>query len=111
MRLYRRAGGFRVRIHPRPSIAESEVNMQSALERLRAEFLEMPGLRLTPQQVHRLCGLEQATCREVLDVLVSENFLCARPDGTYTRLTDGEFWRPRQMKAELDQPDLRRQAS
>ena len=86
--------------------------MQAILERLRAEFLEMPGLRLTAQQVHRLCGVEQKTCRAVLDALVSEKFLCAKPDGTYARLTEGDFWRPRPAKADPDHGrQLHRQAS
>jgi len=33
--------------------------VQDVLTRLRAEFLEMPGLRLTPEQVQRLCGVER----------------------------------------------------
>jgi hypothetical protein len=70
--------------------------MQPIVERLRAEFLEMPGLRLTAQQVHRLCGVEPAVCRAALDTLVREKFLCAKADGTYARLTEGEFWRHRQ---------------
>jgi hypothetical protein len=86
--------------------------MQAILERLRAEFLEMPGLRLTAEQVHRLCGVEQKTCRAVLDALVSEKFLCEKPDGTYARLTEGDSWRPRPAKVEPDRGhQLRRQAS
>ena len=64
--------------------------MQATLERLRAEFLEMPGLRLTPEQVHRLCGVERKTCRAVLEALVDQKFLCAKADGTYARLTEGD---------------------
>ncbi len=67
--------------------------MEPILERLRAEFLEMPGLRLTAPQVHRLCGVEPKVCRAVLETLVSEKFLCAKADGTYARLTDGDVWR------------------
>jgi hypothetical protein len=74
--------------------------MKLIVERLRAEFLEMPGLRLTAQQVHRFCGVDQDACRAVLEVLVTEKFLCAKPDGTYARLTDGVNWRPRQAKVE-----------
>src|ERR1043166_9943713 len=44
--------------------------MHRALDRIRAEFLEMPGLRLTIEQAHRLCGVEQSVCAEVLDELV-----------------------------------------
>ena len=40
------------------------------LQRIRAEFLEMPGMRLKPGQVQRLCGIEGAACQMVLDLLV-----------------------------------------
>ena len=60
-------------------------------QRLRAEYLEMPGLRLTPAQVQRLCGVERLMCQPVLDALVAAKFLCANADGTYARLTDGQF--------------------
>jgi len=59
------------------------------LSRIRAEYLEMPGLRLTVPQAQRLCGDEGASCRAVLDLLVEERFLCRKPDGSYARLTDG----------------------
>ena len=59
------------------------------LTRVRAEYLEMPGLRLTLEQARRLCGVERALCQMVLDVLVDEKFLCVRADGAYARVTDG----------------------
>jgi len=83
---------------------------QHTVERLRAEFLEMPGLRLTLGQIHRFCGLEPSACSAALNVLVAERFLCAKPDGTYARLTD-DVARLRPARATLDSPDLRRQAS
>ena len=58
------------------------------LERIRAEFLEMPGLRLKPEQVQRLCGVEQNVCKHVLDSLVDHEFLCVKPDGAYARKAD-----------------------
>ena len=86
--------------------------MEPILERLRAEFLEMPGLRLTAQQVHRFCGVDRDTCRAVLDVLVREQFLCVKQDGTYVRLTEGHPFRRRAVKADLRHAgDLQRQAS
>jgi hypothetical protein len=63
--------------------------MQRTVERLRAEFLEMPGLRLTLDQIYRFCGLERSDCSAAVDKLVEERFLCTKPDGTYARLTDG----------------------
>ena len=75
--------------------------MQQHVERLRAEFLEMPGLRLTRDQIRRFCGLEAAVCSAAVNVLVEEQFLCAKPDGTFARRSDGEIARIRPAKATL----------
>jgi len=37
------------------------------INRIRAEYLEMPGLRLTFEQMQRLCGIERTVCQMVLD--------------------------------------------
>jgi hypothetical protein len=71
------------------------------LARIRAEYLEMPDLRLTLEQVQRLCGVERTLCQAVLDALVDAKFLCVKPDGAYTRLTDGAVLRLRPAKAHL----------
>lgn len=63
--------------------------MTTTIERVRAEFLEMPGLRLTGHQVQRLCGVEQTTCQGILDALVHVNFLRVNADRTYMRATEG----------------------
>lgn len=49
----------------------------------------MPGLRLTLEQAQRLCGVEPALCRQVLDALVDAHFLSRKSDGAYARVTDG----------------------
>ena len=59
------------------------------LKRVRAEYLEMPGLRLTLEQAQRLCGVERTMCHQVLEGLVLERFLCKKPNGTYARLSEG----------------------
>jgi hypothetical protein len=61
--------------------------------RLRAEFREMPGLRLTRPQVERLCGIESTICQMVLDSLVNERFLLMSADGHYTRPSGGALFR------------------
>ena len=71
------------------------------LERIRAEYLEMPGLRLKGEQVERLCGVEHTACMMALDALVEAGFLCVRADGAYGRVTDGVYARPRAAKADL----------
>jgi hypothetical protein len=63
--------------------------MRHTLERIRAEFVEMPGMRLTVSEVQRLCGVGQTMCRGILNELVEAKFLRANADGTYTRLFDG----------------------
>lgn len=57
--------------------------------RIRAEYREMPGLLLTPEQVQRLCGIERILCQLILNELVDAKFLCVRVDGRYARLTEG----------------------
>ena len=71
------------------------------LNRIRAEYLEMPGLRLTREQMQRLCGVEPTICQMVLDTLVETRFLYIKADGTYARLTDGDIPYPRAAKADL----------
>jgi hypothetical protein len=58
-----------------------------AFDRIRAEYMEMPGMRLTPQQVQRLSGIDAAVCARVLDDLVRAKFLRVGPGGAYLRLT------------------------
>jgi len=64
------------------------------LTRLRAEYLEMPGLRLTLEQAQRLCGVERALRKAVLDALVADKLLCVKSGGAYARLTEGIISRP-----------------
>lgn len=70
-------------------------------KRLRAEYLEMPGLRLTSEQVERLCGIERALCRSVLESLVDEKFLSLNSDGLYALVTHGLAAPPHAVKARL----------
>jgi hypothetical protein len=75
--------------------------VQDVIERLRAEFVEMPGLRLNAEQVERLCGVEHTMCQSILDALVDAKFLCRKPDGIYARLTDGAAPPERRKSAAL----------
>jgi hypothetical protein len=68
--------------------------IEEVTDRVRAEYLEMPGMRLKAEQVQRLCGIEQRTCQAVLDTLLDAKFLCVKPDGHYARLTEGQIARP-----------------
>ena len=55
------------------------------VERVRREFLEMPGLRLTPQQAARLWGLDSVACQHVIKVLVGSAFLRWTASGMLVR--------------------------
>jgi hypothetical protein len=56
------------------------------LLRIRGEFLEMPGLRLTLRQAMRLWNLDAETCESALRVLVEDQFLSYGAHGTFRRL-------------------------
>jgi len=45
------------------------------VRRIRAEFLEMPGLSLTAEQAQRLWSLEPRTCEALLNSLIDSQFL------------------------------------
>jgi hypothetical protein len=55
------------------------------IQRVRAEFDEMPGLRLTPAQAARLLGLDHRSCERVISVLVRSAFLRWTSDGSVVR--------------------------
>jgi hypothetical protein len=60
--------------------------MSELVGRIRAEFLEMPGLRLTVAQASRLWGLDEGACRHVIDLLVDSSFLRWTPGGLLARV-------------------------
>ncbi|MEP7309121.1 MAG: hypothetical protein ABJA98_26755 [Acidobacteriota bacterium] len=53
------------------------------LHRVRSEFLEMPGLRLTPVQAARLWSLDHGTSQRILDGLTTAGFLWRTSSGAY----------------------------
>lgn len=61
---------------------------EQTVDRVRAEFMEMPGLQLTDQQAQRLWSLDAVTCRQILESLVEVGFLTRRANG-YARLSEG----------------------
>ncbi len=65
-----------------------ETPVRELLQRIRGEYLEMPGLRLTAEQARRLWAVDDlGTCRSLLDTLVETKFLGRSRDGTYFRLS------------------------
>lgn len=55
---------------------------------VKGEFLEMPGLRLTPAQARRLWGLDASECEDLLDLLVHQDFLLRTRDGAFVLRRD-----------------------
>ena len=53
--------------------------------RIRGEYSEMPGLRLTVTQAERLWGLDRTACETVLSALVDVEFLIRNRDGAFVR--------------------------
>jgi len=71
--------------------------MEALVQRVRGEFREMPGLRLTFAQACRLWQMDTATCRVVLERLTSDGVLLQTRQGHYIAAP-----RPRPLNAPLD---------
>jgi hypothetical protein len=88
------------------------MSREQILSRIRSEYLEMPGLKLTCAQAQRLWAMDQQTCSEVLDSLTEDRFLRRRDDGTYARPADGPVAHPPLRMAKTDRgPDHSRRPS
>ncbi|HEX6975130.1 MAG TPA: hypothetical protein VF147_12060 [Vicinamibacterales bacterium] len=59
----------------RPALSHLTPQVRSLLVRIRAEYLEMPGLKLTEAQARRLWNLDRHTCRIALAALLKLRFL------------------------------------
>jgi hypothetical protein len=60
-------------------------SIDDLIRRVRGEYLEMPGLRLTSAQARRLWGLDSRTCQILLHTLLDARFLTCTADGRYGR--------------------------
>lgn len=61
----------------------TDVLMEQLLPRARGEFLEMPGLRLTPPQAARLWAIDAGTSERLLERLTGAGFLVRNNAGAY----------------------------
>ena len=59
------------------------MDLAAALTVIQMDYLEMPGLSLTPQQGRRLWTLPLELCQAALDTLAAAGFLAKTPDGHY----------------------------
>lgn len=67
-----------------PIAAQSDL-----LTRVRGEFDEMPGMRLSCDQAVRLWALDRYTCEAVLERLLAAGFLIRDDRGLYRRAHGG----------------------
>ena len=73
---------------PTPSDSRNDLDLH---RRIRAEFGEMPGLKLTLRQAARLFNIEPGRCERVLGALVAGGELST--DGkTFVRASTGRLW-------------------
>jgi len=61
--------------------------LSALLDRVRAEYREMPGLSLTKPQATRLFGVAPSVCGAALRALVMEDFLFRTGEGVFVRST------------------------
>jgi len=73
----------------------------SLLTRVRAEYDEMPGLRLTLAQACRLWQVDAPTCEGLLDTLIRQHFLARTRDGAYIAVPPWQE-RPKPQNAKLN---------
>ena len=66
------------------------IKQDDLLRRVRGEFREMPGMRLTLEQAMRLWDLDRRACSAILDSLIVAHFLQKDAFGRF-RLAHGGY--------------------
>ena len=56
------------------------------VNRIKSEFIEMPGLRLRVEQAERLWNMDRTSCELLLKALVDAKFLDYGDDRAYGRI-------------------------
>jgi hypothetical protein len=64
-----------------------------AFTRIQVEYIEMPDLKLTPEQIRRLCDLPRDICEVAIVALEQAGFLWRVPDGRLVRRAPGRAGR------------------
>ncbi|MFN7983578.1 MAG: hypothetical protein U0Q11_17160 [Vicinamibacterales bacterium] len=70
-------------------MTQHDARMTTFCHRVRSEYLEMPGLRLSAIQASRLWALDQQTSELILDTLMLSGFLSRNAGGLYVRASHG----------------------
>lgn len=60
-------------------------SLDAIVQRVRGEYLEMPGLSLTERQAQRLWHLDSEACHSLFKALVESGFLRQTSRGGYVR--------------------------
>jgi hypothetical protein len=71
------------------------------IARIRSEYREMPGLRLTVAQACRLWQVDTATCEVIFQTLLVEGFLTRTTNGTFVALPEPQAGRVTPLKATI----------
>jgi hypothetical protein len=61
--------------------------LAALLQRVREEYRETPGLKLTKPEATRLFGVAPSVCAAMLRALVMEDFLSRTGEGVFLRAT------------------------
>ena len=75
--------------HNEADMVDANTHIADWLQLIRAEYLEIPGLRLTKPQVQRLWGLDHVTSEALLSALIDVKFLRRTHQDAYVRADVG----------------------
>jgi hypothetical protein len=73
------------RLLPITAMTDAAPSEREWTQIIRGEFLEIPGLRLSSDQIQKLWGLHRDACAAILEDLLHQRFLRLTADGHYVR--------------------------
>lgn len=79
-------------------------SLHTLIDRIRREFTDLPGLKLTPAQACRLWHVDEEVCRTAMTSLITEGVLRQTPSGAFIALPSP---RGRTAKAPLAESGVR----
>ena len=69
----------------RPGFSTPDQAIRTLMERVQAEYAEMPGLCVTLSQAQRLWTVDRATCEEAFNRLIASGVLRRTSKGSFIR--------------------------
>lgn len=79
---------------------------QFAFTRIQVEYIEMPDLKLTAEQIRRLCDLPRDICEAAIVALEQVGFLWRAPDARLVRRAVGRAGREISEPADVFVPPV-----